>query len=105
MKYRQLRVIATGQWLNVLFTVQAKNGEPDIFSTPEVSHRTDIARALGMPPTVLEVVDTDTDIRVGVLLPLPVPPPSAPDPDLVAFDAAPTIAEKVLILKDRVFRR
>ena len=105
MKCRQIRVIATGQWINVLFTVQAKNGEPDVFSVPEVSHRTDIARALGIPPAALEVVDADTDIRVGVLLPLPAPPPPAPDPDLVAFDAAPTLAEKLWVLRERVFRK
>ena len=105
MKCRQIRVIATGQWLNVLFTVQAKNGEPDIFSTPEVSHRTDIARVLGLPPTALEVVDADADIRVGVLLPLPVPPPPAPDPDLAAFDAAPTLADKVRVLGEKAFLR
>ena len=105
MKYRQMRVIATGQWVDVLFTVQAKNGQPDVFSTPEISHRTDIARALGVPPAALEVVDADTDIRVGVRLVLPVPPPPAPDPDLVAFDAAPTIADKVRVLGEKAFRR
>ena len=89
----------------MLFTVQAKNGAPDVFSTPEISHRTDIARALGMSPAALEVVDADTDIRVGVLLPLPVPPPPAPDPDLAAFDAAPTLADKVRVLGEKAFLR
>ena len=28
-----------------------------------------------------------------------------PDPDLVAFDAAPTLADKVRVLKEKVFRK
>ena len=75
MKYRQLRVISTGQWIDVLFTVQAKDGQPDVFTVPAESHQVDIARALNVPPAGLEVVDADLDIRTGALLDLPPPPP------------------------------
>lgn len=75
MKYRQLRITATGEWLNVLFTEDAP-----VFSVPELSHRNDIAAALGLQPAALEVIDADTDLRVGSLLALPLPPqpPQAP---------------------------
>jgi hypothetical protein len=81
MKYRQIRVIATGQWVEALFTVQAKPGEPDIFSVALESHQADIAKALGVAPAELEVVDADRDLRSGVLLPLP---RTAPPPDPTA---------------------
>ena len=78
MKYRQLRVRATGQWLDVLFIVDGPE-----FSVPAASHQADISRALGLTPAELEVVDTtNEDIRVGRLLAIPPPPPSAPDPIL-----------------------
>jgi len=72
--YRCIRKRDTGQWIDVLFTVAG--GE---FSVPEVSHRTDIAQALGSLPGDLETVDADTDQRAGTLLALPspsTPPPS-----------------------------
>jgi len=74
MKFRQLKVIATGQWVDVLFTVQA-----DAFSVPPESHQADIARALAIVPAELEVVEGDADVRIGPLLSLP--PPPGPQPD------------------------
>lgn len=73
MKYRQYKVTATSQWLNVLFTVDGPQ-----FSVPEASHRADIAKALGLSPADLEVVDADSDLRVGLLLDLPPKPPRQP---------------------------
>lgn len=74
MLYRCLKVIATGQWVNVLFTDAG-----DAFSVPELSHRTAIAAALGLSPDSLETVEAARDPRSGVLLEMPVaplPPPT-----------------------------
>jgi hypothetical protein len=76
--YRCLKVVDTGQWLDVLFTVA--NGP---FNVPEISHRTDVADALGLTPDELAVVETDTDPRSGSLLAVPSPPEAPPDPALV----------------------
>jgi hypothetical protein len=97
MKFRQLRVIATRQWVNVLFTV---DGE---FSVPAASHLASIAAALGVSPATLEVVDDATDLRTGTLrqVPVPLPPDPAPDPDLAAFDIG-TVDDKFTILRRRV---
>lgn len=73
MKHRQLRRIDTGQWLDVLFTVDG-----DAFTVKVESHQADVAKALGLLPAGLEVVDADADVRVGPLLSIP-PPPLAPD--------------------------
>lgn len=62
----------TGQWLDVLFTVAG-----DQFIVSELSHRTDMANALGLMPDELEAVDTISDQRSGTLLAVP-PPPKAP---------------------------
>ena len=69
MLYRCLRVKETGQWVNVLFTV-----DREAFGVPEVSHRTAIAAALGLPSGTLESVDSNSDPRTGVLLEMPLPP-------------------------------
>ena len=45
MRVRCFRKIDTGQWVDVLFTVDG-----DEFSVPEQSHRTDIANAVGVLP-------------------------------------------------------
>ena len=70
--YRCLRVLDTGQWLDVLFTVAG-----DQFIVPDLSHRTDVANALGITPDELEAVDSISDQRSGTLLAVP-PPPQAP---------------------------
>lgn len=76
--YSCLKVVDTGQWLDVLFTVT--NGP---FNVPEISHRTDVADALGLTPGELAVVDADSDLRSGSLLAVPAPPAVPPDPALV----------------------
>ena len=75
MLYRSVRRTGTGQWVNVLFTVDG-----NAFSVKATDHRADIAEALGVPRTLLEVVDGDSDPRTGVLLEMPLPPevPLAP---------------------------
>ena len=73
MLYRYFRKIETGQWINVLFTV---NGEE--FSIPAESHRGEIASALGVSPEELETAESDSDGRSGTLLDLPVVPIGPP---------------------------
>ena len=71
MLKRCLRKVDTGQWIDVLFTVDGAE-----FSVTEVSHRTDIADAIGVLPGELETVDAESDQRTGTLLKLPAPPAS-----------------------------
>lgn len=85
MLYRSIRKIDTGEWVNVLFTVDG-----DTFSVPAASHLQDIARTLKLHPDTLEVVDGESDPRVGTLVELPVPlarPPTRTD-DLLAIASA-----------------
>lgn len=74
MRYRNLRKVDTGQWIDVLFTSDG----PGFAVKPE-SHQADIATALGLLVTSLEVVDDDVDRRVAPLLSLPPPPEPQPD--------------------------
>ena len=74
--YRCLRVVNTGQWLDVLFTSSS-----EVFEIPELSHRTDIANALGLAPGELEALDTNADQRTGALLAVPTSPEAPPDPN------------------------
>ena len=76
--YRNLRKRDTGQWVDVLLTVDGA-----AFSVPEASHRIDVAAALGLTPDELEAVDTNSDQRSGTLLAVPTPPEVPPDPDQV----------------------
>ena len=85
MRFRSVKRIDTGQWVNVLFTVDG-----DEFSVKPTSHRADIAKALGVLRTSLEVVDADADPRTGVLLEMPQPPDPGPTPEELAQDAAAT---------------
>jgi hypothetical protein len=71
MVYRCFRKIDTGQWLNVLFTV-----DEDQFSLPEASHRGNIATALGLRSEDLESVDGVADPRIGALMELSATAPS-----------------------------
>lgn len=68
MLYRQLRKRDTGQWVDLLLTVDG-----EAFSVPAESVRADIAAALGLQPADLEVVDSDSDLRTGAMLELPLP--------------------------------
>jgi len=92
MKYRQLRKRDTGQWLNVLFTVDG----PEFSVKPE-SHEADIARAMSLLPAELRVVDSDTDLRTGPLLSLPVVAPPPPTPEQQAWANA-TAVQKIDLL-------
>ena len=69
MLYCNLRIRATGVWVNVFFAVEGER-----FSVPEESHRTDIAIALGLQPDDLEAVDSASDQRIDPLMNLPTPP-------------------------------
>lgn len=66
MRYRNIRVKATGQWVKVLFTTQA-----DTFSVDGAIHLAEMADALGVSAASLEVVDSDSDQQTGELLALP----------------------------------
>lgn len=104
MKFRQLRVMPANQWVDVLFTVQAKNGAPDVFSVPPESHQRDIAAALGLPVTALEVVDADSDVRVAPLLPIPKPAATPPtERQLLQAQVITDAADNVTAMIDRVF--
>jgi hypothetical protein len=99
--YRCFRVADTGQWLDVLFT--ADNNQ---FNVPEISHRTDMADALGLTPGELEAVDTDSDQRSGGLLAVPTPPEVPLDPDIVRVQellgiprSSWTVAQKAELLE------
>ena len=72
MRFRQLHRGDTGQWLDVLFTV-----EGDAFSIPEESQRESIATALGLAAEDLVTVEDTTDVRSGVLIKLPETGPDA----------------------------
>ena len=73
MLYWCFRKIYTGQWVNVLFTVDG-----DAFNVKATTHRASIADSLGVSRTSLEVVGGDSDPRTGLLIELPVPPIPVP---------------------------
>ena len=67
MLYRNIRKIATGEWVNVLFVVDG-----DSFSVPADSHVASIAAGLSLNANELEAVDGGTDARTGSLIAQPV---------------------------------
>ena len=67
MLYRNIRKIATGAWVDVLFTTDAAS-----FSVPAASHIADIAAALSLNANELEAVDAGADARTGTLIDQPV---------------------------------
>ena len=94
---RNIRVRATGQWVNALFTWD----KADPQNTSAESHVASIATALGVAPDTLAAVEGTVDARTGVLLNLPLPQPPAPTAEQVAFALAST-AEKFLMLARKV---
>ena len=81
MLYRNIRKIATGEWVNVLFTT-----EGDSFSVPASSHIADIATALSLNANELEAVDAGADARTGTLIDVPtVTPTPTRQEELVAI--------------------
>ena len=71
MLYRNIRKIATGEWVDVLFTT-----EEESFSVPAASHVADMATALSLNANELEAVDADADARTGTLIDQPTPSPT-----------------------------
>ena len=90
--FRNFRLISTGQWLDVLLTMDG-----DMFSVAAISHRTDIAAGFGLLLADVEVVDGPADARTGVLIPAPIPAPAPLKPDQIAWTAA-TVADRVTML-------
>jgi hypothetical protein len=66
MLYRNIRKIATGQWVNVLFSSAG-----DSFSVPADSHVAGMAAALSLNANELEAVDSSSDARTGTLIDQP----------------------------------
>ena len=71
MLYRNIRKIATGEWVDVLFTTEAAS-----FSIPAASHVADMATALSLNANELEAVDADADARTGTWIDQPTPSPT-----------------------------
>jgi hypothetical protein len=67
MLYRNIRKIATGAWVDVLFTTEAAS-----FSVPAASHVADMAAGLSLNANELEAVDAGADARTGTLIDQPV---------------------------------
>ena len=74
MLYRNIRKIATGEWVDVLFTSKyvSKAGVAS-FNIPAASHVADIAAALSLNANELEAVDGDSDVKTGTLITVPAP--------------------------------
>lgn len=89
MQYRNFRNRATGQWLNVLMTVDGPE-----FSVKAEAHRDQIAAGWSLVPADIEVVESDTDARTGTLLqgPVIVPPP---DPAIAIAAAAADVVTEI----------
>ena len=66
MLYRNIRKIATGEWVDVLFTTEAAS-----FDVPAASHVASIAAALSLNANELEAVDAGADARTGTLIDQP----------------------------------
>jgi len=67
MLFRNIRKIATGEWVDVLFTT-----EGDSFSVSADTHVAGIAAALSLNANELEAVDAGADARTGTLIDQPV---------------------------------
>ena len=67
MLYRNIRKIATGEWVDVLFTTEGAS-----FSVPAASHIASIAAGLSLNANELEAVDAGSDARTGTLIDQPV---------------------------------
>ena len=81
MLYRNIRKIATGAWVDVLFT-----SAEDSFSVPASSHIAGIAAALSLNANELEAVDAGADAMTGTLIDLPnVPATPTRQEELVAI--------------------
>ena len=63
MLYRNIRKVATGEWVDILFTTDAAS-----FSVPADSHVAGVAVALSLNASDLEAVDGNSDARTGTLI-------------------------------------
>ena len=95
MLYRNIRKIATGEWVDVLFTTEGAS-----FSVPAASQVASVAAALSLNVNELEAVDGASDARTGTLLkpPIVTPTPTRKE-ELVAIgkDAWTDAQQKELI--------
>ena len=71
MLYRNIRKIATGEWVDVLYTTDGES-----FSVPAASHVANIAASLSLNANELEAVDADSDARTGTLIDQPTVTPT-----------------------------
>ena len=95
MLYRNIRKIATGEWVDVLFTTEGAS-----FSVPAASHVASIAAALSLNANELEAVDGASDARTGTLIAQPtVTPTLTRQQELVAIgkDAWTDAQQKELV--------
>jgi hypothetical protein len=66
MLFRNIRKIATGEWVNVLHTTAGSS-----FSVSASTHVANIAAALSLNANELEAVDSGSDARTGTLIAQP----------------------------------
>jgi hypothetical protein len=71
MLYRNIRKIATEEWIDVLHTTAGSS-----FSVPASTHVAIMAAALSLNANELEAVDGDSDARTGSLIAQPTVTPS-----------------------------
>ena len=71
MLYRNIRKIATGEWVDVVFTT-----EGDSFSVAADTHVADMAAALSLNANELEAVDAEADARTATLIDQPTVTPT-----------------------------
>jgi hypothetical protein len=64
--YRNIRKIATGEWVDVLFTTSGAS-----FSVTADSHVATTAAALSLNASELEAIDSNSDSRTGTLIDQP----------------------------------
>ena len=95
MLYRNIRKIATGEWVDVLFT-----SDGDSFGVPADVHVASMATALSLNANELEAVDGASDARTGTLIDQPIVTPTLTrQQELVAIgkDAWTAAQQKELI--------
>ena len=69
MLYRNIRKIATGEWVNVLWTT-----EGDSFDVAASVHVATTATVLSLDASELEAIDGSSDAKTGTLIEQPAPP-------------------------------
>jgi len=69
MLYRNIRKIATGEWVDVLWTTEGAS-----FDVAASVHVDVMATVLSLNANELEAVDGSTDAKTGTLIEQPMPP-------------------------------